>query len=143
MKLPAPEPGLVIHYSYLWHREAKAGREEGAKDRPVALILTVADGSRQKRVYALPVTHRQPDDAEEGVEIPGVVKERLGLDGERSWVVISEANVFVWPGPDIRQIPGKATIAYGFLPPHLFRTIRDRFLALDRARRRGVVARQE
>jgi hypothetical protein len=32
MRLPTPEPGLVIGYSYLWAREHGAGREEGVKD---------------------------------------------------------------------------------------------------------------
>jgi hypothetical protein len=34
---PAPQPGLLIRYFYLWEREeARAGREEGVKDRPCA-----------------------------------------------------------------------------------------------------------
>jgi hypothetical protein len=74
-----------------------------------------------------------------------VVKARLGLDGERSWVVVSEANVFAWPGPDLRFIPGKApdSAAYGFLPPGLFRVVRDRFLAVDRQRKAALVTRTE
>lgn len=64
------------------------------------------------------------------------MKRRLRLDEERSWVVVSEANVFTWPGPDLRFVPGKGreSAAYGFLPPALFRVVRDRFL--ERARRR-------
>jgi len=34
MALPDPQPGLVISYSYLWHHEHRAGREEGLKSRP-------------------------------------------------------------------------------------------------------------
>ena len=44
------------------------------------------------------------------------VKARLGLDGERSWVTISEANVFTW---------------------------RDRFLAADREQKAALAARTE
>ena len=36
--MPLPVPGLVIRYSYLWHSEHLAGREEGTKDRPCAII---------------------------------------------------------------------------------------------------------
>jgi hypothetical protein len=32
----------------------------------------------------LPVTHRPPTDIDAAVEIPAVVKQRLGLDSERS-----------------------------------------------------------
>jgi hypothetical protein len=38
---PTPTPGLVIRYSYLWRNEAAAGREEGVKDRPCAIVLAV------------------------------------------------------------------------------------------------------
>ena len=43
MTFPSPQPGLVIRYSYLWRREAAAGREEGVKDRPCAVIVAVTD----------------------------------------------------------------------------------------------------
>ena len=41
MSWPTPQAGLVIRYSYLWQSEAAAGREEGVKDRPCAVILVV------------------------------------------------------------------------------------------------------
>jgi hypothetical protein len=34
-------------------------------------------------------------------------KRRLGLDAEQSWIMITEANGFVWPGPDLRPVPGR------------------------------------
>ena len=45
MTLPAPEPGLVVSYSYLWHREHEAGREEGAKNRPCVIVLALERGA--------------------------------------------------------------------------------------------------
>jgi hypothetical protein len=142
---PNPQPGLVIRYSYLWDHEARAGREEGAKDRPCAVVLArkVEDG--MTRVYVLPITHAMPTQPNDALEIPALVKNRLGLDGERSWVVISEANLFIWPGPDLRFLPGKGpeSTAYGFLPPRFFRVVRDRFLAANRARRASTVTRTE
>ena len=58
---------------------------------------------------------------------------------------VSEANRFIWPGPDLRLVPGKGleSVAYGYLPPELFRVVRDRFVALARARRAALVARTE
>jgi len=131
----APQPGLVIHYSYLWKREADAGREEGLKDRPCAIIIAVEQGEGRMRVIVLPITHAAPQPPDEGIELPPQTKARLGLDGERSWIIVSEANDFIWPGPDLRFPPGKtsADAAYGFLPPGLFRIVRDRFLERGRS----------
>jgi len=131
--LPQPVSGLVIRYSYLWYREHLEGREEGQKDRPCAIIAAVrADESGATRVLVLPITHSPPDHASLAVEIPPKVKLRLQLDEAQSWVVLSEWNEFVWPGPDLRRLPNAddATVAYGMLPPGLFATIRNRFLAL-------------
>lgn len=99
MSWPAPVPGLVIRYSYLWEREASQGREEGVKDRSCAVVLVVLDGNDQPQVRVLPITHAAPAVAADALEIPPTTKARLGLDGERSWIVLTEANDFGWPGP--------------------------------------------
>jgi glyoxylase-like metal-dependent hydrolase (beta-lactamase superfamily II) len=132
MALSRPVPGLIIRYSYLWYREHREGRDEGRKDRPCAIIAAVRDDGRDTRVLVLPVPHSAPDHAGLAVEIPAAVKQRLKLDAEPSWVVLSEWNEFVWPGPDLRPAPtgDDASVAYGMLPPGLFATIRDRFLSL-------------
>jgi len=81
--------------------------------------------------YASPITHTPPERPDDAIEIPTATKQRLGLDTERSWIVISEVNEFVWPGPDLRPLPGRdqSTIVYGVLPPKFFDHVRDRFLA--------------
>ena len=141
MPLSRPVPGLVVRYSYLWASEHLEGREEGRKDRPSAIIAAVrTEDVEAVRVLVLPITHRPPEDARFAVEIPAIVKRRLRLDGAQSWVVISEWNDFIWPGPDLRRLPdgAKSTVAYGMLPPKLFALIRDRFLTLANA---GAAAR--
>ena len=145
MTWPTPRPGLVIRYSYLWRREALAGRDEGVKDRPCAVVLAFRDVDGRTRVFVLPITHSPPAPGEDAIEIPPMVKTRLGLDGDRSWISVGEANISHWPGPDIRFPPGKGpeSAAYGFLPPGFFRQVRDRFLAADRARKAAIVARTE
>jgi hypothetical protein len=142
---PIPQPGLVIRYSYLWDREAQAGREEGVKDRPCAVVVALQDDEGRTRVYALPITHSAPSSDEEAIEIPAAVKARLGLDSARSWISLTEANVFAWPGPDLRFLPGKGpeSAAYGFLPPGFFRVVRERFLAVDRKKKAALVSRTE
>jgi hypothetical protein len=86
-----------------------------------------------------------PADPHVAIEIPAVTKRRLGLDGERSWIVVSEANDFRWPGPDVRPVVGQdpATVVYGMLPPALFLTVRTRVLARVHAGRLARVRRTE
>ena len=145
MALPEPVPGLVIRYSYLWAEEHRRGQEEGVKDRPCAIVLMTADAQGEQWVTVLPVTHTPPANREFSVEIPAATKRRLGLDDERFWVVLSEANRFLWPGPDLRPArQGDArTVAYGQLPYALFEEIRKKFISAVRARRAAVVPRSE
>lgn len=145
MSLPEPQPGLVIRYAYLWRREHRAGREEGVKDRPCAIVLVVTDEDGDRRVLALPITHTPPRDPLDAIELPAATKRRLGLDEARSWIVLTEANEFIWPGPDLRPLPGRdaASVALGFVPPGLFRTVRDRFLDLARRGKAARVPRTE
>ena len=104
MTLPKPEAGLVVRYSYLWLREHREGREEGVKDRPCAIILAALDQDGKNQVLVVPVTHSSPAETTDGLELPAAVKRHLGLDAERSWVVLSESNLFDWPGPDLRRV---------------------------------------
>ena len=145
MPLPKPEPGLVIRYSYLWLREFLSGQEEGVKDRPCAIVAAIqTDADGDQRVLVLPVTHSKPEHPEWAIEIPPNVKRHLGLDGERSWIILSESNEFTWPGPDLRRINDDASsIAYGFLPPNLFATIRKQFLSLQQLQKTNQVRRTE
>lgn len=145
MSLPEPVPGLVIRYSYLWQTEHRRGKEEGVKDRPCAIILVTTNEDDECAVTVLPISHAPPSDPDLAVEIPAPVKSRLKLDDARSWVVLSEANRFVWPGPDLRPAtPGdSASVAYGSLPFALFENIRLKFIAALRAGRVRAVPRSE
>jgi len=142
---PAPQPGLVIRYSYLWESEARQGREEGVKDRPCAVILVLLREGEHPIIRVLPITHTPPADPADALEIPLATKERLGLDSERSWVVLTEANDFIWPGPDLRPLPGAdaSTVAYGFLPPGFMRVLRQRLESRRRETRFKATPRTE
>ena len=90
----------------------------------------------------LPITHSAPAAGESAIEIPQKVKQHLGLDAERSWVVVSECNIDGWPSPDLRQLPGQpGRFHYGHLPPRLFKVIRDTFLSAYQAKQVAVVNR--
>src|SRR5580700_2862221 len=124
MPIPTPEPGLVISYAYVWSHEADAGQQEGSKDRPCVIVAAVEQKSDGTTIVTvLPVTHRPPQDAAAALEIPQGIKKRLRLDSERSWIVVSEANKFVWPGFDLRKVPGRDQFEYGFLPPRFFDSV--------------------
>jgi len=137
--LPKPEPGLVISYAYLWARRAEQGHEEAEKSRPCAIVLSSLEVNGSITVMALPVTHAPPEPSNAGIEIPPVTRKRLGLDEAPCWVMISELNRFIWPGPDLRPIRGSIdTFAYGLLPPRFFRTVRDALM--QRMKQRQVKA---
>jgi len=145
VNLPDPEPGLVIRYSYLWLREHRQGQEEGVKDRPCAIVLAARPHDDHTQVIVVPVTHSPPDDFAEALELPGAVKRHLGLDSERSWIVLNESNLFEWPGPDLRRVGDRddGSVAYGLLPPRFFAELRRRFVELEAAARSRRVRRTE
>lgn len=130
--LPAPEPGLVIPYAYLWDHEHRAGRDEASKIRPAVIVLVVtALPATGVRVTVAPITHAPPALDGTAIEVPPNVKRQLGLDDGRSWIVVDQVNTFEWPGFDVRPLPGfPRRFAYGFLPPN--------FLSLVAARVREI-----
>jgi len=139
MRLPKPEAGLVIRYDYLWAREAGKGKTT-SKIRPACLAFASDETTNPRRVVLLPITHSRPSPGDTGIEIPKAVCEHLGLDEDRSWVILSEFNVDDWPNAGLQPIPGtRDRFAYGFVPQKFFDTIRERFLALaEQGRSRSV-----
>jgi len=63
------------------------------------------------------------------------VQRHLGLDDERSWVVVSEGDKFVWPGYDLRKVPGTGRYDFGFLPPRFFKEVLAAVRAWHKARK--------
>jgi hypothetical protein len=142
--LPDPVPGLVVGYAYLWRNEARRGQEEGRKDRPCVIVLSVQNRDGQTVVTVAPITHTPPASPDIAVEIPAATKKRLGLDSERSWIIAADLNRFIWPGVDLRPTArGKHAYAHGLLPPALYAQVRDRVLALARSGRAALTPRDE
>lgn len=140
-RIPDPKPGLVINYGYLWLREAAQGRDEGSKDRPAVIVVAVGGADDEtKTVWVAPITRTSPEDRETAIEIPIATKRRLGLDPDRSWILLSEVNRFEWPGPDLRPVAPEKW-AYGLLPARLFRSVRDRLSTLAGQRKTRQVNR--
>ena len=134
---PKPIVGLVISYAYVWRAEAEQGRTEGRKDRSCAIVLAfdssaANEENKNKQVAVVPVTHSLPSDPNIAIEIPPAIKRHLGLDGQRSWVMLNEINVFTWPGYDLRPIGNKdGRIDYDVLPPKFFDSLIRKYAELD------------
>ncbi len=86
----------------------------------------------------MPITHSPPDNPADAVEIPAALKAHLGLDEVPSWIVVTEVNDFLWPGPGIR--PDRE---FGILPPRFFAHVRDRIVQAHMQRRLSRVERTE
>lgn len=143
MPVPRAEPGLVIRYNYLWRRDADRGRDT-SKSRPACIVAALAARDGEIEIVVLPITHTKPGANTPAIEIPPSVKAHLGLDEERSWAVLTECNIDLWPSPDLAPLPGKPGVfAYGFLPPKLFRRIRDGFVDVAKAKRLRLVRRED
>ena len=142
MKKPEPAPGLVIRYDYLWRDEHRKGREDGAKDRPCAVIVAYdADDSGNRFVILAAITHSPPRAAAEAIEIPAKVKSHLGLDDRRSWIVTTEINRASWDDAGIAPAT-RDQWAYGMLPFKLWKLARDGILERSRQKRLGIVERK-
>lgn len=125
MGLAVPvRPGDVIQYAYLWAYEELEGHLEGRKERPCAVIIVQA---AKHMVGVCPITHTPPK-AGHGILVPSRTCRRLGLDEQAPcWVITTEMNQFVWPGPDIRRAPS-GQYSYGLMPAALFEQIKAQLL---------------
>jgi len=95
-------------------------------------VGAVENKSGATEVVVAPITHLQPMPPSQGIELPAKVKQHLGLDHDRSWVIVNDLNVFTWPGFDLHPVPnaGSGIYHYGLLPPKLHRVIVERIVAL-------------
>lgn len=138
-----PKPGMVINYGYLWARQAKQGMVDPQKYRP-SLILAVKEQEEKKLVYVAPITHTPPFYPEESLLMPMATKERLGLDGQNSWLMLSEVNKFEWPGVDIRRVPRRRERSqfYGFVPGAFLEEAQAKMMEMVELKRFKTVGRE-
>lgn len=132
--------GDVIRYDYLWKEEHDAGRRDGAKDRPCAVVLTSAtqeDGSKQVIVVA--ISHTPPKPEEGAIEIPPKLAHHLRLDAHRCWIKTQQVNVLSWQPGRIPHgiVPLKdGSWKYGQLPGSLGKRLLEQ--VRNHARRRTL-----
>ena len=111
-----PKRAEILHYCYLFAHEADKSRTEGAKDRPILVINT--DGNRYIVAAITTKGERNPD----AIAIPENVARAANI-APGSSVVVSEVNVFDWPGFDIRPFTSKAGWVFGRMTPGFFNKI--------------------
>jgi hypothetical protein len=80
--------GFFRHSLAIWRQVVWPRRPANPQRMPGASIASIS----------LYVCHPRPVNA-----YRYATNQRLGLDAERSWVMLTEANRFVWPGPDLRM----------------------------------------
>jgi len=116
LRKPEPKIGLVVKYDYLWYDQARAGQQQGFKDRPCAIIARRrVDETGDYKLLLLPITHTSIVDKKDGLVVPPKLRRYLGLDDEQSWLKTSEYNEVMWSDPGI--IPAKqGQWEYGFMP---------------------------
>ncbi|HLF09862.1 MAG TPA: growth inhibitor PemK [Gammaproteobacteria bacterium] len=126
MPYPDPKPGLVISYDYLWRDEHEQGHTLAKKSRP-CIIAAVQQTDQGLLVAVWPITHT----AQEAVPLPPRVAAHLGLDTQPQFIVASETNSFIWPGPDLKPYAGSSregdVYDYGEIPAALFAAIQAAF----------------
>ena len=137
-----PVVGLVIRHAYLWWSESRRGVEEGSKDRPCVIIHMRQNEYRETEVFIAPITHASPREPERAIVLPTATKVRLGLDEQDSWIVTTEVNRFIWPGPDLRPLPGGGA-AYGHLPARMTRDVVQQIQSNARDRALKVIGRDD
>jgi hypothetical protein len=114
------------------------------KDRPCAIVAARQLIEGREVVTVVPITHAPPADLGDAVEIPPALKAHLSLDALPSWIVVTETNNFLWPGPDLRRRRDiLARFEYGMLPPRFFTHIRNRILQAHLRRRMNRIGRSE
>ncbi|HEY8190675.1 MAG TPA: hypothetical protein VIF12_08310 [Micavibrio sp.] len=131
MKTPAPFPGLVIGYSYLWHHDYKLERDFSEKPATHGIVLSVEEEVGDKIVIVAALADAKRKDGE-CIELPEATRVRLGLPSPRYWIILSEINRFVWPGPDLRSVSPLTDDGLSAIPPALFETVKSTMRALSK-----------
>ena len=102
------------------------------------MVLATQAVSTRARVTVAPVTTKAPLPGDAAVEMPAPVRRQLGLGDDRCWIIASETNSFLWPGPDLRPVrrEGDGSPHYGKVPGDLLRRVREAYVRIGAAKLR-------
>ena len=86
--------GQIVAYEYLWNWQAKEGRTNGEKSRPVCLALQIKDAKQNlTHLVILPISGTPPRADQEALVIPPLELHRAGLsEFKDGWITVSEFN---------------------------------------------------
>ena len=92
----------------------------------MVVALGDAEGTAPK-LFVAPITTQPPVDPGAAIEVPNTLKKPAGLDAARCWVVLTELNIFRWPGPDVRPVEGNPDRSpiMGAFPARFYESIRE------------------
>ncbi len=102
------------------------------------VVLSTQTVGARTRVIVAPVTTKAPQPGDAAIEMPAAVRRQLGLGDERCWIIASETNSFLWPGPDLRPVrrEGDGSPYYGKVPGNLLRQVQELFRQIGAGRLR-------
>jgi hypothetical protein len=141
LRRETPSVGLVVRFDYLWKRESQAGKVEGAKVRPCAVVVPIhSKEAGFVRVILAGITYTPPINPDGTVEIPANVKHSLGVDDERSWIVTSGANIVDWSDAGFEPVSSNSW-CYGELPKSLAIKVRDGLIQHSKMKTFGTITR--
>ena len=107
------------------------------------VVVARIDRATGALIFVAPITHSAPENPADGIEVPANAKKQLGLDQDRSWIMVNELNRFIWPGPDVRPVPGSDAPFYDALPDWLFEQVRQGVLGHNAANKLHITKRTE
>jgi hypothetical protein len=107
------------------------------------VVVAALTNRGRTRLLVAPVTHSRSEATADAVEMPAKVKRLMGLDSARSWIVTTELNSFIWPGPDIRISPASKNPIIDAVPDWLFFQVRDAILQRSRSGQLDITSRTE
>lgn len=122
-----PKVGLVLPHLYVWRGEPAAGRGSETPPAVIVVAATPLDGGRVL-IAATPITNTEPPARQRVVPVPATVAAHLQLDAQRSWILCTEYNEFVWPSIGLAETPDGRT-AYGMAPQQLTAGVHREMLA--------------
>lgn len=104
----------------------------------MVVVLATQTVDSRTRVIVAPVTTKAPLSGDAAIEMPAAVRRQLGLGDDRCWIIASETNSFLWPGPDLRPVrrEGDGSPYYGKVPGNLVRQVRELFRQIGAAKLR-------
>ena len=118
-----PQLGMIVRYGFAFEPEDK---DSNNKTRPAMILFAHKSGL----TLVVPITHSEPKEGQDTLEIPDNLKEQLDLDEDKQWIHFNAANLFTWMGYDL--VPSDT---YPIAPRPFYEAVARRYLEIANAGR--------